>query len=367
MRTTDLTINKIPKSVGYWLVSGALLVVMMVILGGYTRLSHSGLSIVTWKPVTGFIPPMSTTEWLTEFELYKTSPEYKLRNYNFTVDEFKSIYWPEFYHRLLGRIMGLVFIIPFFYFLITKKLRDKKLQLNLVIIFLLGLLQGVVGWYMVKSGLIDEPSVSHYRLATHLFTALLLFGYIFLTAIPILKPEKNILTDDGKKLKYVFGILATLIILQIIYGAFVAGLKAGLFYPTFPKMGTDWIPETVINAHQQLGISGLTNSPYIVQFIHRWLGILLTIFAFVLYFKSRKRDLHPQQSNAIQFIVIAVLFQFLLGIITLLNLVPVSLGVIHQFGALIVLSSLLYTLIRFNYFRSDSQKKTTSIFARNKV
>ncbi|MBL7897134.1 MAG: COX15/CtaA family protein [Crocinitomicaceae bacterium] len=349
MNTENKNSESVSKAVGYWLITGAVLVIILLIVGGYTRLSHSGLSMVTWKPVTGFIPPMNETEWMAEFEQYQTSPEYKLRNYHFTLDEFKEIYWPEFYHRVLGRILGLVFIIPFIYFLIRKKLTDRKLRMNLIIIFLLGALQGLVGWLMVASGLVDRPSVSHYRLALHLCTALSLFVYIMLVALPIVSPEKIKSINDGKKLKWIFYTLTALVIFQIVYGAFVAGLKAGLFYPTWPKMGTEWIPATVTDSFSN---GGITNSPYVVQFIHRWLAAVVVLLSVVLYLKSRKLNLEKFQKNALLFVPVVVVIQFILGVVTLMNLVPVSLGVIHQLGALILLSTLIFVLVRINYFRA---------------
>lgn len=349
MNTTIKNSDTVSKAVGYWLITGAVLVIVLLIVGGYTRLSHSGLSMVTWKPVTGFIPPMSDAEWVTEFEQYQTSPEYKLRNYHFSLEEFKEIYWPEFYHRVLGRILGIVFIVPFFYFLLKKKLQNKKLRWNLIIIFLLGALQGLVGWLMVKSGLVDQPAVSHYRLATHLCTALTLFVYIMLVALPIVSPDKIKSVQDGKKLKWIFYSLTTVVILQIIYGAFVAGLKAGLFYPTWPKMGTEWIPATVTDSFSD---GGITNSPYVVQFIHRWLAVVVVILSVILYVKSRKLNLEKFQKNSLILVPVIVLVQFILGVVTLMNLVPVSLGVIHQLGALILLSTLIFTLVRLNYFRA---------------
>ncbi len=244
--------------------------------------------------------------------------------------------------------MGLVFIIPFVYFLIRKKITDRKLRFNLIIIFLLGALQGLVGWLMVASGLVDRPSVSHYRLALHLCTALSLFVYIMIVALPIVSPDKMKSVTDGKKLKWIFYSLTAVVILQIIYGAFVAGLKAGFFYPTWPKMGTEWIPATVTDSFSD---GGITNSPYVVQFIHRWLAAVVVIFSAVLYFKSRKLNLEKFQKNSLILVPVVVVIQFVLGVVTLMNLVPVSLGVIHQLGALILLSTLIFVLVRLNYFR----------------
>ncbi|MBI3136447.1 MAG: COX15/CtaA family protein [Bacteroidetes bacterium] len=342
MNTKKTTV--IPKSIGYWLMTGAVLVALMVILGGYTRLSHSGLSMVTWKPVTGFIPPLSEAAWVAEFDLYKTSPEYKLRNYHFSLDEFKAIYWPEFYHRLLGRIMGLAFIVPFFYFLVTKKLRNRKLKMNLLVIFILGLLQGFAGWYMVKSGLVDQPAVSHIRLAIHLSLALILFGYLFTAALRIIYPAFTPDTAQKKSCQTYLRVLLVLVSIQIIYGAFVAGLKAGLFYPTFPKMGNEWFPVMVQKAITENGLSAFTNSPYVVQFMHRWLAVLVLLFTLITVLKNRKRQLADSIKKTHRILLVVLSVQFLAGVLTLINLVPVWLGVVHQLGALAVLGTLLMGL-----------------------
>lgn len=339
--------DKANKQVGYWLLTGAFLVVAMVVLGGYTRLSHSGLSMVTWKPVTGVVPPINPIQWEEEFTKYKTSPEYQKRNYSFTVEEFKAIYWPEFLHRLLGRIMGFVFLIPFLYFLFTGKLKNKRLLLNLVVIFLLGGLQGFIGWYMVKSGLVDIPSVSHYRLAIHFILALTLFVYILWTALGILYPkEENTISNTfGNILKALLG----LVIVQLIYGAFVAGLKAGMFFPTFPKMGSEWIPKSIGMALGTNGLISLTESPVLVQFIHRWLAAIIVILVSWIFIKGRKSDLSKSQSQSLLAMLIVVGIQFLLGVFTLLYLVPISLGVLHQLGAVALLTTVIIAMYNFRF------------------
>lgn len=336
------------KQIGYWLIIGALLVIVMVILGGYTRLSHSGLSMVTWKPVTGVVPPISGAQWEEEFSKYKTSPEYIKRNYNFTVDEFKSIYWPEFLHRLLGRVLGLAFLIPFLYFLFTGKLKNKRMSVNLLVIFLLGGLQGVIGWYMVKSGLVDVPSVSHYRLAIHFMTALTLFVYILWTALGVLYPQAGANTGIQpirKLLNWLLGIL----IVQLVYGALVAGLKAGLIFPTFPKMNSEWMPSSIGMALDVYGLKSFMEFPALVQFIHRWLAAIILILIFWVYWKGRQKDLSTIQRRSLLAMVIMVIIQFLLGVFTLLYLVPISLGVLHQLGAVVLLTTVIIAIFNFRY------------------
>ncbi len=330
-----------------WLTIGCLLVTTMVIVGGITRLTHSGLSMVTWKPVTGFIPPLNEIEWQTEFTKYKTSPEYLKKNYNFSLEEFKDIFFWEYLHRLIGRVLGIVFFFPFLYFLIKKKIETKKLRNNLLVIFFLGGLQGFVGWYMVKSGLVDNPAVSHYRLAMHLVLALILFSYIYWIILKLRFPKKEIPTKNTKKLFNLTRLLLIFTTLQIIYGAFIAGLKAGKFYPTFPKMGTEWFPNIIIDGFKENGIITLFENPFAVQFIHRWLAVI--VFSLVLYlvFKAQNSFLSLIQKKAINFLLIAIGIQFSLGVLTILYSVPVVLGVLHQFGALVFLVSILTVLYFF--------------------
>ena len=339
--------EQVDKRIGYWLMLGAALVIAMVILGGYTRLSHSGLSMVTWKPVTGVVPPLTDAQWEREFNKYKTSPEYKKRNYHFTVEEFKKIYWPEFLHRLLGRVIGMAFIIPFLYFLFTGKLKNKKLLANLVVIFLLGGLQGLIGWYMVKSGLVDVPSVSHYRLAIHFITALTLYVYIFWTGLKVLWPSTKDVKSDNQQIPKLLSITIALLVLQLIYGAFVAGLKAGLIYPTFPKMGSEWIPKSIGMALDTYGLSSFTEFPTLVQFVHRWLGVVIVGMVIWIYVSARKSELSKVQSQSLLAMIIAVGLQFLLGVFTLLMVVPISLGVLHQLGAVILLTIMIYSVYSF--------------------
>ena len=214
------------KGVIFWLFSGCLLVAIMVIVGGLTRLTHSGLSMVQWSLFMETIPPLTTADWMETFQRYQQTPEFKLKNYDFTLSEFKSIFWWEYIHRMIGRFIGLVFIIPFAYFLIKKRL-SKGLVQKLLIACLLGALQAGMGWYMVKSGLVNDPNVSHYRLAAHLTIAFVLYAYllwIVLGEVYSQKLSKRTTTLIGVQILILFTVL------QIIYGAFVSGLKAGLVY-----------------------------------------------------------------------------------------------------------------------------------------
>lgn len=326
------------KPIIIWLFAGCLLIYAMVVIGGITRLTHSGLSMVEWNPIIGSFPPTSDADWQVPFEKYKQTPEYQIVNNQFTLEEFKSIYWWEYIHRLLGRTIGVVFLIPFFYFLVKKKF-DNPLLKKMLVLLLLGALQGVLGWFMVKSGLQKEPHVSHYRLAAHLISAFTVFGFTFWYVLDLLYPNQ-IETDIGSKnvirwSKIMFGF----IVLQIIYGAFVAGLKAGLFYNTYPLMGKSFMPSTVTSFNPFW--KNLFENPAGVQFLHRMIAIIVTILVLFVWEKSRKMNLNSRQKKASNFMLIIVSIQFLLGVITILYAVPVTLGVLHQTGAFFLFASAL--------------------------
>jgi len=339
--------TKTPKIVGYWLLLGAFLVITMVTIGGITRLTHSGLSMVTWKPVTGVIPPLNEKQWLTEFNEYKTSPEYIKKNYHFTLKDFKSIFIWEYIHRLLGRILGFVFLIPFLFFFFTKKLKKPVLVKNLIIIFLLGGLQGFIGWFMVKSGLINNPNVSHYRLALHLSTALFLYSYILWTALGVFYPNYKAKDLLLKPLSNLLKILLIFLGIQIVYGAFVAGLKAGLIFNTFPKMGAVWFPNIINSAIHKNGLISLTNNMVSVQFIHRWMAVIVFSIAIYIFIRSKKLMLSFKQRRVINFLFFIVIIQFLLGVFTLLNHVPILLGILHQLGGVALLTTIVTSLYFF--------------------
>ncbi len=341
------SISKNDKKIVVWLLIGCLLVASMLILGSITRLTNSGLSMVTWKPITGVVPPLNEASWQAEFLKYKTSPEYKKLNYHFSLSDFKEIFFWEYSHRLLGRIAGVVFLIPFLYFLITKKIKSKKLIYHLLVIFFLGGMQGVIGWFMVKSGLRDNPHVSHYWLAFHLVTALFLIAYIYLVMLSLLYPNKNLPNKKTKKVYFWTKILLFFTIIQIIYGAFIAGLKAGKFYPTFPKMGTEWLPNVIDEAFQEQGFIALVSDAYTIQFIHRWLAVIVLILVFYIVMHVKRGFYTIIQKKALFFLGITISIQFLLGVFTILYSVPIVLGVLHQFGAMLFLIAILNILYFF--------------------
>lgn len=324
-----------------WLFTGCFLVYLMVLVGGITRLTHSGLSMVDWSPVGSF-PPMNERGWIKEFNKYKQSPEYVLFNYNFTIEDFKNIFWWEYLHRFIGRTIGVVFLIPFFYFLIKKKFPAGFFR-KMLWLLLLGAVQGLVGWYMVKSGLVKNPHVSHYRLAAHLITAFTVFGFTFWFALDLIYPSPESVRDS--KLKNFSMILFGTIILQIIYGAFVAGLKAGYLYPGFPKMGSEWMPEMVYTQLQPVW-RNFTEGQAGVQFIHRCLAFIIVFLVFVLFFWTRNTSHTPLQRKLVQWLLIIVLVQFLLGVATVIFNMPIAIALIHQSGAFFLFSAVLLFIHR---------------------
>jgi len=327
------------KAIIIWLLAGCFLVYAMVVIGGITRLTHSGLSMVEWNMIVGSMPPVTDADWQVPFEKYKQSPEYQIINNQFSLEEFKSIYWWEFIHRMLGRTIGVVFLVPFFYFLIKKKF-DKPFLKKMIVLLGLGALQGFLGWFMVKSGLQIEPHVSHYRLATHLISAFTVFGFTFWYALDLLYPknvEENRITKKVKRLsKFMFGA----IVLQIIYGAFVAGLKAGLFYNTFPKMGTAYFPETITSFDPFW--KNFFENPAGVQFVHRYIAYFVVIMVMLVWETACKMQLTSSQRKAANIMLGVVCTQFLLGIFTLLYAVPITMGVLHQTGAFVLFASALF-------------------------
>ncbi len=329
---------KSDKTIVLWLLIGAFLVASMVILGGITRLTQSGLSMVEWKLIMGSVPPLNETEWQNTFEKYKEFPEYKKLNVHYKLSDFKSIFWWEYSHRLLGRVIGVVFLIPFLVFLINKKL-DQPLIKKLLFILFMGAFQGFLGWFMVKSGLVNNPHVSHYRLAAHLVLAFFLFAYIFHLVLQIGWPSKAKIRIPYYK--SFLNLILVLIAVQIIFGAFVAGLKSGLFYPTFPTMNGAWIPSVIGNDLNTKGWIALIDTVAGVQFVHRWLGTglwLILVVVGIVFGSSLTGSLKKGYSLLLG----TMTLQALLGIFTLLYSVPISLGVLHQFGALLSLMAWVY-------------------------
>ena len=313
----------------------------MIVVGGITRLTHSGLSMAKWK-ISTVMPPLTEEQWQAEFNDYKQTPEYKQVNSYFTIEDYKHIYWWEFIHRLIGRMIGMVFLIPFAFFVYKGWLKGNLLW-KTVIIFALGGAQGILGWFMVASGLQDVPHVSHYFLAAHLITAFITFGYSFWVALDLIysNSEYSIQNRVSSVRKWTW-VLLFFVLIQIMYGAFTSGLHAGQFDPTWPKMGNSWIaPEvTSLTPVWRNFLDGVAG----VQFIHRYNAYVVVLLVFIIVYKSRKLQLLPTQRNGINFLVYMVGVQFLLGVFTLIYSVPVVLGVLHQTGAFLLFASTLFVL-----------------------
>ena len=316
----------------------------MVVIGGITRLTHSGLSISNYKLISGTIPPMNDVEWDTAFELYQQYPEYQKLNTHFTLQDFKDIYFWEWLHRFIGRLIGLVFFLPFLYFLITKQLTKPTIKKS-IFLLALGGFQGFLGWYMVKSGLIDNPDVSHYRLAAHLTTAFITFAYTFWVALDIMFPNKKIVYKPFRNLIR-FGL--AVLLLQIIYGAFVAGLDAGFIHNHWPMMNEGKFMHETVYIEQNPLYKNFIEGKSGVQFVHRILAYIVAALIIIIWFKAKKMTLTIYQERGINVLLLMVGIQFLLGVFTILLQVPVWLGVAHQIGAFVLLSAMTFTLHRFS-------------------
>jgi cytochrome c oxidase assembly protein subunit 15 len=328
----------------------------MVLIGGYTRLSGSGLSITEWKPITGVIPPISNDAWGAEFAKYKQSPEFQKINNSFTLSDFKEIYWVEYLHRLLGRVTGLVFVVPFIYF-ITSGAFNFTQRFLLLAALSCGALQGLVGWYMVQSGLIDMPHVSHFRLAIHLVLALTIFTLLLLALFSFF--HWNVFVVPPQIIS-ASALLIFLLVTQIIFGAFVAGLKGGYIYNSFPLMNGNFLPD-------ELSFHGFDlSNPAIVQFIHRILAFVILFVAFYIVYLVFRYKVHPDLMRVAFILLLSCAMQIVIGIITLLAFVPIVLGMLHQIFAFVVFASALYfvyqaLLSRLNKSNLLNNRKTFSV------
>ena len=325
--------NKVfKKYISYWLASMFWIVSIMIVVGGLTRLTDSGLSITEWELFSGFLPTLNETQWNVYFNLYKEIPEYKLQNYLITLDEFKVIFWWEFSHRFLGRLIGIFFILPLIYFSIKLGFNKSK---NLFIIFFLICLQGFVGWYMVSSGLIDRVDVSHYRLSLHLVLAFLILSLIFWNYL-----KNNEISRSEKKINFSLPIIFILLIFfQISIGAFVSGMDAGKIYNSWPLMGTSYFPDdsSIVNFFSLNAF----NDPSLVQFMHRNLAYLIFIFYLLILFVVYKNNA-LNFFKTIKIIGLILIIQIVLGILTLLSGAQMVFSSMHQISSIFLVSSSVY-------------------------
>ena len=325
------------RKLGVWLLLCALTVYLMIIVGGVTRLTQSGLSMVEWEPIMGVIPPITEVDWQAVFKKYQAFPEYQKINYGMSLQEFKSIFWWEYGHRVLGRLIGLIFLIPFLFFLFKGYIKGAW-RWKLGGLFLLGGLQGLMGWYMVKSGLVDVPHVSQYRLVAHFSLALIIYGLMIWYMFDFFRTERLRKRPDVVLLK-LSTILLIVIFIMLMSGGFVAGTRAGFIFNTFPLMDGQWVPNGlwVMSPWWQ----NLFENVVTIQFVHRLIAVLVTLAVLTLLVKVYK-----QQGSIIHYgshyLLLVLLVQLCLGVITLVNVVPVGWAAGHQAGAVALFTAALY-------------------------
>ena len=322
------------KYISLWLMSIFWIIVVMIIVGGLTRLTDSGLSITQWQLYSGIFPPLNEIQWNQYFDLYKKIPEYKLQNYSMTLEEFKVIFWWEFIHRLLGRLIGILYFVPLLYF--TFKLGLKNI-LSLYLIFILICFQGFIGWYMVSSGLVDRVDVSHYRLSLHLVLAFIILSLVLWNYLSL----QNIYLSFRKINKKIPIIFMLIIFLQVCIGAFVSGMDAGKIYNSWPLMGSGFFPDD--NSIQNLFYLSAFNDPSLVQFMHRNLAYLIFLFYILIFIKVYQNRLSGL-FTAINVAGFLLILQIILGILTLLFGAQIFLSSMHQISSILLVSSSIYFL-----------------------
>ena len=335
--------NNLNQQLKIWLFVLLSMIILIILIGGLTRLTDSGLSITTWELFVGFLPPLTNDKWKDYFDLYKTIPEYSEQNSNMSLSEFKVIFWWEWGHRQLGRLIGLTVLLPLIYFTLKNGLWVIK---KYGIIFLLVCLQGFFGWYMVSSGLVDRIDVSHYRLSIHLVTAFLILSIIFWKLLRLTQIKINIISFDLRLFKFFF----ILLFIQLIIGAFVSGMDAGKLYNTWPLMGSSYFPDDS-KFIEFLNINFFDN-PSIVQFVHRnlaYLIVIIYIYLLILVF----RDTNKIFRKPIIIIGISIFLQVILGVVTLLSGVKIIYASLHQINSILVILSSLY----FLYISKYEEKK----------
>lgn len=330
------------RAVRWWLISIATLIAIMVLVGGATRLTESGLSIVEWKPVTGTLPPLGEAQWLAAFEAYKTIPQYRELNAGMSLDQFKTIFWWEWSHRLLGRVIGLAYLLPFLWFLWRGALATE-LKRRLWLIFGLGALQGAVGWWMVASGLTHRTEVSQYRLATHLVLALVIFAAIVWTLRRLADRPPAIVSA---RLRITSVALLALTFVQLYFGALVAGLRAGRVYNTWPEIDGALIPSAARLFFEEPWWRNLFDNPLTVQFEHRMTAYALLALAILHAVDAIRARAGSAAINGALWLAAAMILQAVLGIFTLLHQVPIDLALAHQAVAMVVLTLAIFQVER---------------------
>ncbi len=324
--------------INIWLFICCIMIFTMIIIGGLTRLTESGLSIVEWR-LYGYLPPLNDADWIELFNKYKKFPEFKLLNKNININDFKFIFWMEYIHRIWGRLIFLVFLIPLIFFL-KKKIIPNYLKNHFFIILLLIIIQGIIGWYMVKSGLVNEPNVSHYRLSIHLVMAFIIYGYILYLALTINNKKKTINKKNFLQSLNIF--LIFLILITVFSGGMVAGLDAGLVYNTFPLMGDTFIPNDLLQLDPKF--KNFFENPSTVQFDHRFLGITTFSTILIMWIYTHTQKMESDIKKKINLLLFVSFSQIGLGIATLLSFVSIPIAIMHQSGAVILYSMSIWIL-----------------------
>jgi cytochrome c oxidase assembly protein subunit 15 len=335
----DLEQQRYNRQIAGWLIVCAAVVLAMILLGGVTRLTHSGLSMVEWKPLMGVIPPLSQDSWQQTFEKYQQFPEYQKINSGMTLGEFKSIFLFEYAHRVLGRMIGMLFLVPFLFFYFTRRL-PAKLMPKLALMFVMGGFQGLLGWYMVKSGLVDNPHVSQYRLTAHLGTAVIVYAYMLWVAFGLLLPEPDKTMRLGSGLRRLSYSITGLLFLMILSGGLVAGTRAGLAYSTWPLMGDSFIPAGLY-ASSPAWLAAFEDITTI-QFNHRIFAYILFVLIVAFGLRAFRAGVSGRLVLGVHALLTLLLIQVTLGIATLLYLVPVTLAAAHQGVAICLFTSSLF-------------------------
>ena len=330
MYTTNKNIN---NQLSIWLITMFFIISVMIIVGGLTRLTDSGLSITKWQLFSGLIPPLNQEDWMMYFNLYKQIPEFKLQNFNMTISEFKIIFWWEWAHRFLGRLIGICFLLPLIYF--SFKIKFSKL-LNFYFIFFLICFQGFLGWYMVSSGLVDRVDVSHYRLSVHLVLAFLILSLIFWSYLKITVRNNNQSFRINRFIPFCFLIL---IFVQIAIGAFVSGMDAGKIYNSWPLMGSTYFPND--NNISNLFKLSAFDDPSLVQFIHRNLAYVISIFYLLILFKIYRNKIYDLYKS-VNLLGIIIIIQVFLGVFTILYGAQILIASMHQLSSIFLVSSCIY-------------------------
>ncbi len=327
------TVNpKINNQLSLWLITMFWIIAIMIVVGGLTRLTDSGLSITEWQLFSGILPPLNNDDWIMYFNLYKKIPEYQLQNYNMTLQEFKIIFWWEWGHRFLGRVIGISFLIPLVYF--SFKIEFYKL-LNLYLIFFLICFQGFVGWYMVSSGLVDRVDVSHFRLSIHLLIAFLILSLIFWNYL-----KTKVINNNSRRISIFLPLIfLILVFIQIVVGAFVSGMDAGKIYNSWPLMGNTYFPND--NDFRDLFRLSAFSDPSLVQFMHRNLAYLIMFFYFFIFYKIYKNKIYDLYKS-INILGIFIILQIILGIYTVIYGAQLYIAAMHQLSSIFLISSCIY-------------------------